>query len=176
MEKLNDEQRKLIEDNYNLIYYFYSRYFGSMLNNEEYNGIAHEALCRAALNYNSEKGKFGTCLYWQLKSAISRHFRESNRNKRKLNQSTISLETYIYELNGLKISDTISDFNDTISDVIEKSYWDEILKKQSKKKQLIVKLKLLGYNQSEVAKIIGMTQQGVRSQLMTLKKQIERQK
>lgn len=176
MEKLNEEQQKLIEDNYNLIHYFYNRYFGSMLNNEEYIGLAHEALCRTALNYNPEKGGFGTCLYWQLKSTISRYFREANRDKRKLNQSAISLETFIYELNGFKISDTIADFHDMIGDVIEKSYWDEILKKQTKRRQLIVKLKLLGYSQTEVGEMVGLTQQGVRSQLMTLKKQIERQK
>lgn len=70
----------------------------------------------------------------------------------------------------------IQDSNDRLEEVIENLYWIDILKTQSKKKQFIVKLKLLGYSQIEVGKMIGLTQQRVRSQLMTLKKQIECQK
>lgn len=70
----------------------------------------------------------------------------------------------------------IQDSNGRLEEVIENLYWIDILKTQSKKKQFIVKLKLLEYGQTEVGRMIGLTQQGVRSQLMTLKKQIECQK
>ena len=53
--KLTEEQRKLVEDNHWLIYW-YAKY--NNLNVEEFYHHLAMGLCRAAKGYNDKKGKF----------------------------------------------------------------------------------------------------------------------
>ena len=52
--KLTEEQKKLVEDNHNLIYGYCHRY---NLNVEEYYGDLAVTLCEAAQTYKEEKSK-----------------------------------------------------------------------------------------------------------------------
>ena len=57
---MTDEQRKLIEDNHNLIYSFLYKYH---LEVNEYYDLAAIGLCKAAMTYDSEKASFYTYAY-----------------------------------------------------------------------------------------------------------------
>ena len=71
MKKLNDEQRKLIEDNYKLIRFLYRRSYTRVCSWEVFQGLGHEAMCKAALGYDPSKGKFTTYFTWKIKQAIA---------------------------------------------------------------------------------------------------------
>ena len=58
--QLNDEQRKLVEDNHNLIYQYL---IDNKLPQDEYYDIAAIGLCKAALKYDTSKGAFSTYVY-----------------------------------------------------------------------------------------------------------------
>lgn len=52
-EKLTDEQRKLVEENYNLIYGFCNLH---KINKDEYSDILSLALCESAMRFDETKG------------------------------------------------------------------------------------------------------------------------
>lgn len=68
MIKITDEQRKLVEENHNLIYSFlYSNQFSL----EEHYDVAAIGLCNAAINFNPNKGySFTTYAYKVMMSKI----------------------------------------------------------------------------------------------------------
>lgn len=71
MEKLTKSQRKLVEDNHNFIYYFLRRH---NLNIEEWYDTCAIGMCRAAMNFQPEKGfQFltfaGACLLNEIRQA-----------------------------------------------------------------------------------------------------------
>lgn len=170
MEKLNDQQRKIIEENYKLIPYFYQKSFASMLEYEEYLGLAHEAICKAVRNYKPEKGTFSTLYFWQLRSRISHYFRVSNYQKRKINKETISLDTPLRDFPELTLASVLSDTNDILDPILEMERWKEKIKKQPEKRQKIIFLRLIGYEQKEIAEKLNISRQAVSSQLMAFKK------
>ena len=55
--QLNDEQRKLVADNHNLIYQYL---IDNNLPQDEYYDIAAIGLCKAALKYDTAKGACST--------------------------------------------------------------------------------------------------------------------
>ena len=67
--QLNDEQRKLVADNHNLIYQYL---IDNNLPQDEYYDIAAIGLCKAALKYDASKGAFSTYAYRAIKNNISR--------------------------------------------------------------------------------------------------------
>ena len=71
MKKLNDEQRKLIEDNYKLIRFLYRRSYTRVCSWEVFQGLGHEAMCKAALGYDPSKGKFTTYLLGKLNKQLN---------------------------------------------------------------------------------------------------------
>ena len=59
--KLNDEQRKLVADNHNLIYQYL---IDNNLPQDEYYDIAAIGVCKAAMGYDASKGiNFSTCVH-----------------------------------------------------------------------------------------------------------------
>lgn len=51
MKKLNDEQRKLIEDNYALIWHLHEKYFTKFTDFDTYMDLGRMAICKAALKW-----------------------------------------------------------------------------------------------------------------------------
>ena len=54
---LNEQQKKLVEQNHKLIYYTLKKY---KLNQEEYYDILAIGLCKAAIKFDPERSKFST--------------------------------------------------------------------------------------------------------------------
>lgn len=55
MKKLNDEQRKLIEDNYSLIWHLHEKYFTKFTDFDTYMDLGRMAICKAALKWDESK-------------------------------------------------------------------------------------------------------------------------
>ena len=74
MKKLNDEQRKLIEDNYSLIWHLHEKYFTKFKDFDTYMDLGRMAICKAALKWDESKGNFGTYFRWVLQSEINKYY------------------------------------------------------------------------------------------------------
>lgn len=77
-QKLSLEHQQLVADNHNLVYSFADKH---KLDLEEYYGILALALCKAAQNYDKNKGKFSTVAYICMTNDVRNHIKSKNRNK-----------------------------------------------------------------------------------------------
>lgn len=175
MEKLNDEQRKLIEDNYALISYFYKKYFSTFEDYDEYKGLAHIAICKTAAKYDPTKGRFGTIFFWALKTEISHYYTTINYEVRKANLEALSFEMPLslnrYDSTDLTVGNIVSDKKEDVGDVaVERVYFQTRFDKLSEKRKMIARLRYFGYEQKEIGKMIGMTHQGVSDHLQKIRK------
>ena len=90
--RLNEEQRKLAEDNHNLIYFVLDKYGWSV---EDYYGLAAIALCKAAHNYDPERR---TAFSTYSVRAIKNEILSDKRKERSIKRSrfkTVSLNEKI---------------------------------------------------------------------------------
>ena len=67
MKNLTSTQRKIAEENHNLIYSFMNRY---QLNHEEYYGDMAEAYCIAIASFDKAKGNLSTLVYHALNNRL----------------------------------------------------------------------------------------------------------
>lgn len=87
---LNDQQRKLVEDNHNLIYSFLKSKNLSLDAVEDWYGTAAIGLCKAALYYDENRNvKFSTLAYIIMENEV----RQVMRNSRKNVQDCLYLDT-----------------------------------------------------------------------------------
>ncbi|HZJ98565.1 MAG TPA: sigma-70 family RNA polymerase sigma factor [Tissierellaceae bacterium] len=140
MRKLTKEQCKLVEDNHNLIYgYLHTR----GLDDEEYYGIVAESLCKAVLNWDESKGKLSTLFYIIARNDVYKEWRGGSVGIYQFTDTLPLEEDWIpenYDLEG--------DFmlKETIKDVENSEYND------------LFQLKLLGYNNKQIAEMFGVSQ------------------
>lgn len=107
---LNDAQRKLVEDNHNLIYSFLNSRHLSLDATEDWYGTAAIGLCKAALNFDESRGaKFATLAYICMDNEV----RMVMRNNRKCIVPDCSLEYEYGEGSGvMSLADIIQDSHD----------------------------------------------------------------
>ena len=86
---LTEEQKILVEENHNLIYWYCHKY---NLDIEEYYGLFAIELCRAVQLYDPTKSKISTYI---IKAFLNKHVnyeKRKKRNNRKANEDIISID------------------------------------------------------------------------------------
>lgn len=73
--QLNDEQRKLVEDNHNLIWWFIHYKCPSAPYIDDIYGMLAIVLCNCALKYDPEKGAFSTLVTRAFSNIVARYWR-----------------------------------------------------------------------------------------------------
>ena len=166
--RLTDEQKKLVEDNHNLIYFTIHKY---NLDIEEYYDILALALCRAAINYDINKGTtFSTYAISAMKGAFLQEIRKSKAQRR--SGTCISINDVVYDNNGDDSSITLEDMLTNGLDVFDESILLDFTKLNDKLRRILW-LSYCGYTQKEIADIIGITQAQVSRDLKKAKKLLE---
>lgn len=162
---LNEKQKNLVEENYNLIYKYAKDH---KLDIEEFSGLLSIGLCKAALNYDSDKTKFSTFAYRCMGNEVSNYLRKINAVKHLRHDTVYSMEAFDENYDS-PISETLLMVS---SENIEREYIfkAEFQKEYDKLKDQvknIVALKYRGYTNNEVAEIMNMKASAVS---MALKK------
>lgn len=152
---LTDEQRKLIEDNHNLIYSFLHKYD---YDPEEYYGLAAIGLCRAAKLYDVSKGSFSTYAYRAMRGCVINDIRERSAAKRIPENLIDSYNNDICTEDGgiVEYLDTLTSNEDLEKEVVEKVLVESCMAKLSDRDRLIFNLLIKGYDYREIAKIVGV--------------------
>jgi DNA-directed RNA polymerase specialized sigma subunit len=89
---LSEEQKKIVEENHNLIYYVLHKH---KLSIDKYYGAAAEGLCKAAITYSPDKNtKFSVYAYKCIMNVILTEMRKEKRKKRSL-ATTVSLDNLV---------------------------------------------------------------------------------
>lgn len=134
---LTDEQKKLVEENHSLIYWYAHK---SKLDLDKWYGLLAIELCKAVMKYDSNRGELSTYFKLRADHLVMKEFKKETALKRN-DYNEVSLDA-LYDLEELAVS----------GDVFLES---ELMKYDE---HGILKLKLLGHTQQEIADKLNVTQ------------------
>lgn len=170
---LTPEQQKLAADNHNLIYSFAIK---SKIDVAEYYDVLALGLCKAALYHDGVSGKFSTLAYKCMRTVYidevvthDKRYKRGNGKKTEYYEDPVfqngSKETYFNLLSDMKLPDEDS--------MILKLNFQEFCRYITDREQKVLKMKLSGMTQKEIAKEYGVTHQMVSLWLKAIKKKAE---
>lgn len=147
---MNEEQKKLVEDNMNLVYFIISKYFPSYIQNEDVIQEGMIGLCKAAMKYDETKCQFSTFASTCILNTIRQYFNKQNKHN-----GVLSLDYPVIGESG-----DITSFGDYAvgeEDInyVDDSYYQSQLKKMRPIERKIFELLEQGYNTVEIGKMIG---------------------
>lgn len=146
MRKLTDKERQMVEDNEKLIYWYASK---KNLDIDEWYGLLAIELCKTVRKYNPNRGSLST--YFKLRADIMVY--------RKMKEMYRSGELYDYEIDESQHEDeSVEVFDKVDSDIVLEDLMKSL---ETDRDRMIIKMKLDGYTQREIAEETGLTQQGV---------------
>lgn len=151
---LNEKQKNLVEENYNLIYKYAKDH---KLDIEEFSGLLSIGLCKAALNYDSDKTKFSTFAFGCMGNEVSNYLRKINACKYLRHDEVYSMEAFDENYDS-PISETllmVSSENIEREYIFKAKFQKEYDKLKDQVKNIVV-LKYRGYTNNEVAEIMNM--------------------
>lgn len=171
---LSEEQKKLVEDNHNLIKWFAGTHGISL---EEYYDILAIALCKAALKYDPEKSLFSTYAVKTMSNEYCLHMRRSNTKSRYINKITISYDQPIFDCEYLDGNCTILDtlfneYDSTEDKAIMNISIKELMPLLSETEQQVILLIINGLTQRQIAEKIGVSQPQVSRIVKKIKQKI----
>ena len=167
---MTEEQKKLAEENHNLIYFYARKYHISKQDFEDMYGILAIALCKAARDYDESRGiAFSTLAMGYMLNECRNAYRcDKYRNGKLSICSYNNIFQFSDEDGTTEYLDMLEGKQDVWDDVnlIEFTQFNDQLRK-------IAYLSYLGYNQQEIAKEMGITQSLVSRKLKKIRREIE---
>jgi RNA polymerase sporulation-specific sigma factor len=161
---LTPKQKKIVEDNHNLIYFYINK---NNLDENEYYDLLALSLCKAAKKFDPSKGKFSTFAMHCFKMDHLIEIRDKKAAKRDALVISLSSETCPDSENRRT---ELYDIIPGDRDVFDKMILLDIPKLLDDRLAHICKLSYLGYDQQEIADMIGFSQSLVSRQLKIAKK------
>lgn len=149
--KLTEQQRLAVEENHNLIYWVAH---SKGLNLEEWYGLLALELCMTIQGYDDEKGSLSNYYKIRCDNLVMKEYKKANRQKR--------VHNGIFQIESeYPVTDDL-DYNINLSELMESEHAD------------VIKLKMDGYTQNEIAKILGISQSKVSKIMKRVRKRYER--
>lgn len=166
---MTEQQKKLVEDNHNLIYSFLHQY---NLPIEEYYDLAAIGLCKAAILYDANKACFSTYAYRSMWTHVFTEERKKIAAIRipenqivyyqaEMDDSENRATSYI---NYISANENVED--EVLSDIVINEYMSKL---KDEHKKIIILLKN-GYTQREISQMVGYSQ----AQISRVKKEFNR--
>ena len=170
---MTEEQKKLVEDNHNLIYWLLHKYGLSI---DDYYDIVAIGLCKAAIDYNGVDSSFVTCAYVYMRTELRNYWQRKASGRRIPDELLIYYDAECNNVDGANGSDInligmLERMDSGVSvedDVLTKINIENILNRLSDRDKLVFYLLKSGYSQREVGKVVGISQ----SQISIIKKKI----
>ena len=136
---------KLVEDNLKLVYSVMWKHYPQYINDDVYQ-CGCIGLWKAAESYDPDKGAFSTHTYYWIRCYIHNHVIKLYTKKRSLNNSILPLE------------DFAEDHASPIDEAVNNFMLDSLINKLDNTDKFIIRMKLVGYTQREVADLLGISQ------------------
>ena len=167
--KLTEEQKKLVEENHNLIYWFAKKYH---LPIEEYYDVLAQGLCMAAYHYDPSKCSFSTYAYLCMNTEMHVEYRKTLR-KSEIPQGNI----FHYE-NAWQLSDLIPTNEKTENKVIDRISYENLISLlndilNDKDKEVLSYI-LNGLTMREIAKIEGTSHQAIHNRMKKIRDKVKK--
>ena len=166
--KLTEEQKKLVEENHNLIYWFAKKYHVPI---EEYYDVLAQGLCMAAYHYDPSKCSFSTYAYLCMNTEMHVEYRKTLR-KSEIPQGNI----FHYE-NAWQLSDLIPTNEKTENKVIDKMSYENLISLlndilNDKDKEVLTHI-VNGLTMREIAKIEGTSHQAIHNRMKKIREKVK---
>ena len=166
-EPLTDEQRKLVEENHDLIYGYAMKHNISV---DDYYGVLAMGLCDAAKKFDKSKGSFSTIAYMRMRWMFDWYLQHEGRASKIPDSEVFSYnrptnsesKTFFFEV----IGDNFSTDNSMIDDIALNSFVDTLSEKENE----VIKLLLDGKSQVDIANMMGVKKQNVGYYVSTIRK------
>ena len=100
---MTEEQKKLVEDNHNLIYFVLHKH---NLPIDEYYDILAISLCKSGIHYDENKSKFSTFAVYNMEQDLKMEFRRNEALKRSKYEK-ISYNTPVQGVDKVELGDMI---------------------------------------------------------------------
>lgn len=154
---LNDTQRKLVEDNHNLIYSFLKLHSLSLDAVEDWYSAAAIGLCNAAISFDESKNvPFSVLAYVCMENVV----RQIIRNEQKNINASESLDDSVAE--GCCFMDMVQDNEDPFFKIYLNEAVSNALKDTSERdKKIIFMIIYNGCKQKEIGEMYGITRSAV---------------
>lgn len=167
--RLNEEQKKLVEENHNLIYWFAKKYHVPI---EEYYDVLAQGLCMAAYHYDPSKCSFSTYAYLCMNTEMHVEYRKTLR-KSEIPQGNI----FHYE-NAWQLSDLIPTNEKTENKVIDRISYENLISLlndilNDKDKEVLSYI-LNGLTMREIAKIEGTSHQAIHNRMKKIREKVKK--
>lgn len=167
--KLTEEQKKLVEENHNLIYWFAKKYHVPI---EDYYDVLAQGLCMAAYHYDPSKCSFSTYAYLCMNTEMHVEYRKTLR-KSEIPQGNI----FHYE-NAWQLSDLIPTNEKTENKVIDKISYENLISLlndilNDKDKEVLSYI-LNGLTMREIAKIEGTSHQAIHNRMKKIREKVKK--
>ena len=167
--KLTEEQKKLVEENHNLIYWFAKKYHVPI---EEYYDVLAQGLCMAAYHYDPSKCSFSTYAFLCMNTEMHVEYRKTLR-KSEIPQGNI----FHYE-NAWQLSDLIPTNEKTENKVIDKISYENLISLlndilNDKDKEVLTHI-VNGLTMREIAKIEGTSHQAIHNRMKKIRDKVKK--
>lgn len=175
---LTEEQKKLVEDNYKLVFYVIKKM--NLQDEEEWTGLASIGLCNTAKSYDPKKGCFATFAVACIRHEIIRELKAESRQMRNPGYKVASLQSRAF-----RQSDTRSGEEDEIIDFIADTSqlgWESIIGITEIVKEVLMELKeidrkyflelMRGDSYLEIAQRYNCTRQNVHFHVKQVREKI----
>lgn len=143
---------ELFIENENLIYHVLKTHFPMYYFDEDIRQIGAIGLWKACKKYDLHVSKFSTYACLCIKNEILHHLRIQNAKRRHLDIPLRSIDEILKNANDISLGDTIVGMEDI--DYID---WDGFWNSLSLNEKKIVYLRMNGYNQKEIGRILGVS-------------------
>lgn len=157
--EMNDEQRKLVEDNITLVYSLVNKEYPTFVHDDDIIQSGILGLCKAAMKWDSSKGAFSTLAFYCIRNEIRLELRSRQRRV-----ETVSLETPVED--NLTLEDMLEGGDDT--DITELMV-DAYVKTLTEDERTVLELKLEGYKRQQIINITGFDLNKVKSILRMIR-------
>lgn len=152
---MTDQQKKLVEDNHNLIYWFLHTYH---LNEEDYYDLAAIGLCNAAINFNSDICKFSTFAIRCMYNSVFSEYRKRKNQKYIPDHKIQSYDCCLYDNTDTELLDLLASDENLLDKLEFQILLKEFLDTLDNRDIIILQLRLKGCNQSSIASYLGISQ------------------
>lgn len=168
---MNDEARKIAEENYNLgLAYMQSHnlpiWESDIFTGEDWYGVIMEALCKAAMNYNPEdesKATFATYAWTCMDFAV-KHVKYMEKCKKRCSEKPLLSLDYEYddgEGENESLLDKLTDGLSMENEVIARVVYEQVLSTMTDKTQMFIRLLDYGYSQVEIAEMYHISRAAI---------------
>lgn len=148
--RLSDEQRQIVEDNHNLIYWYCNL---KNLDLEEWYDLLCIELCFTVMKYDPEKGSLSNYFKLRADNLTYKEYAKTKLQKRANNG--------IFELTDANMTPSLDDIQEAVE-------LEEVFNVEN---GMILKMKAQGYTQHEIAEFFGVSQSHISKMLRKLKKE-----